>query len=82
MSVLEPPAKAELEKRGIRGTAILVRPAAAMLAELTQLIDAGKIKPVVSQTFPLAQTAEAHKAIETGHTRGKIVLRVAEEPKS
>ena len=82
VSVLDQPKKAELEKRGIRGTAMLVQPAGDMLAELTKLIDAGKIKSVVSQTFPLAATAEAHKAIESGHTRGKIVLRVADEPKS
>jgi NADPH:quinone reductase-like Zn-dependent oxidoreductase len=82
VSVLDMPKKAELEKRGIRGTAILVRPAGEMLGELAQLIDARKVKPVVSQVLPLAEAAKAHQAIETGHTRGKIVLRVADEPKS
>jgi NADPH:quinone reductase-like Zn-dependent oxidoreductase len=52
-----------------------------MLAELTKLIDEKKITPLVSQVFPLAETAKAHAAIETGHTRGKIVLRVADEAK-
>jgi NADPH:quinone reductase-like Zn-dependent oxidoreductase len=37
------------------------------------------MKPIVSKTFALADAAKAHEAIETGHTRGKIVLRVAED---
>ena len=81
VSVLDNPDPAELKEHGIRGTAILVRPEANMLAELTKLIDAKKVTPVVSQVFPLAETAKAHAAIETGHTRGKIVLRVGDEPK-
>lgn len=79
VSVLEPPAKAELEKRGIRGTVFLVQPNAQQLAEIAQLIDAKKVKPIVSQTFPLADAQKAQAAIETGHTRGKIVLKVADE---
>lgn len=78
VSVLEPPKKAELEKRGIRGTVFLVEPNAQQLAEIAQMIDAGKVKPFVSQTLPLADAAKAHAAIETGHTRGKIVLKVSD----
>jgi NADPH:quinone reductase-like Zn-dependent oxidoreductase len=76
VSILEPPKKEELSKREIRGKVILVRPESGMLAEIGKLIDAGKIKPVVSQVLPLAEAAEAHQQIETGHTRGKIVLKV------
>jgi NADPH:quinone reductase-like Zn-dependent oxidoreductase len=79
VSILDPPDKAELDKRGIRGTAILVRPNAEQLAEIAQLIDARKVRPIVSQVFPLAQAQQAHVAIETGHTRGKIVLKVSDE---
>ncbi|MDQ3118567.1 MAG: zinc-binding dehydrogenase [Verrucomicrobiota bacterium] len=81
VSLLEPPDKAELDARGIRGTAFMVSPSAALLSELTKLVEAKKLKPVISKTFPLADVAKAHEAIETGHTRGKIVLRVADEPK-
>ena len=80
VSVLDQPDRAALQKHGIRGTAILVRPEASRLAALTKLIDAKKITPVVSQVGPVAEAAKAHAAIETGHTRGKIVLRVAAEP--
>lgn len=46
------------------------------LEQIAQLIDAGKLKPVVSKILPLAQAAKAQKLSEDGHTRGKIVLKV------
>jgi len=72
---------AELEKRGIRGAPVFSHPDAGELAEITKLIDAGKIKPVVSQVLPLTDAAKADQQAETHHTRGKIVLKIAEEPK-
>ena len=38
------------------------------------LIEAGKIKPVIYKTFPLAQASEAHKLMESSQHIGKIVL--------
>ena len=76
VSILEPPNKEELSKREIRGKVILVRPDSGMLAEIGKLIESGKIKPLVSQVLPLAEAAKAHQQIETGHTRGKFVLKV------
>jgi NADPH:quinone reductase-like Zn-dependent oxidoreductase len=75
------PDPAELEKHGIRGAAIWVRPDAKDLAEIAHLIDAGKIKPVVTQVLPLSEAIAAERQAETHHTRGKIVLRIADEPK-
>jgi len=45
------------------------------------LIDEKKIKVVISQTFPLSEARKAQEQAATGHTRGKIVLKVAQEPK-
>ena len=53
-------------------------PNGQQLAEIAQMIDAKKVKPFVSQTFPLAEVQKAHAAIETGHTRGKIVIKVSD----
>jgi NADPH:quinone reductase-like Zn-dependent oxidoreductase len=75
------PDPAELEKHGIRGAAIWVRPDAKDLAEIASLIDAGKIKPVVTEVLPLSEAIAAQRQAETHHTRGKIVLRIADEPK-
>jgi NADPH:quinone reductase-like Zn-dependent oxidoreductase len=73
--------QAELEKHGIRGASISVDPNSDELAEIGKLIDAGKIKVIVSQTFSLSDAAKAQEQVATGHTRGKIVLKVADEPK-
>ena len=72
---------AELTKHGIRGASLSVKPDSNELAEIGKLIDEGKIKVVVSQTFSLSEAMKAQEQVATGHTRGKIVLRVAEEPK-
>lgn len=74
--------KTELDKRGIHGESISVVPNAEELAEIGKLIDAKKIKVTVSQAFPLADAVKALEQVATGHTRGKIVLQVADEPKS
>jgi NADPH:quinone reductase-like Zn-dependent oxidoreductase len=40
------------------------------------LLSAGKVKPFVNGTFPLARAAEALAAVERGHSKGKTVLTV------
>ncbi len=81
VSIVGRPDPAELEKHGIRGASISVEPNSSELAEIGRLIDEKKIKVIVSQTFPLAESAKAQEQIATHHTRGKIVLKVADEPK-
>ena len=39
-----------------------------------RLVDQGKLRVLVTGTFPLANAADAHRAIMTGHTSGKIAL--------
>jgi NADPH:quinone reductase-like Zn-dependent oxidoreductase len=80
VSITGEPDPAECEKRGLRCSGVSAHPDANVLDELRKLIEANKITPIVSQTFPLADAAKAHQQIETRHTRGKIVLRVADEP--
>jgi NADPH2:quinone reductase len=45
-----------------------------ILEQGTRLVEQGKIRPVVSDVYPLERAADAHAAIETGHVHGKIVL--------
>jgi NADPH:quinone reductase-like Zn-dependent oxidoreductase len=71
----------ELNKHGIRGASLGVEPDSNELTEIGKLIDEKKIKVIVSQTFPLSEAIKAQEQIATGHTRGKIVLKVANEPK-
>lgn len=58
------------------GQYVWVRPSAAGLEALTALFDAGKLSVELAQVFDLADAADAHRASETGHTRGKVVVRV------
>jgi NADPH:quinone reductase-like Zn-dependent oxidoreductase len=81
MSLVALPDRAELKKREIHGAAISVHPDAADLAEIGQLIDAGKIKPIVTQILPLSEAIVAQQQAATHHTRGTVVLRIADEPK-
>ena len=81
VSLVARPDQRELDKHGIRGAALSVDPNADELAEIGKLIDDKKIKVIVSQTFPLSEAIKAQQQVATGHTRGKIVLKVADEPK-
>jgi NADPH:quinone reductase-like Zn-dependent oxidoreductase len=58
------------------GRYVFVRPVAGDLSTLAELIETGKVKPVVAGTYPLEQAAEAFAANMEGHTRGKIAITV------
>lgn len=48
------------------------------LNALRQLIERGQLKPVIDSMLPLEKVAEAHRRLEAGGVRGKLVLKVAE----
>jgi NADPH:quinone reductase-like Zn-dependent oxidoreductase len=48
----------------------------AQLSEITSLIDAGVIRPVMDRVFPFASTNEAIAYVEAGRARGKVVVKV------
>ncbi|QAY59436.1 NADP-dependent oxidoreductase [Microbacterium protaetiae] len=74
---ISPEVAAAAEARGVRTTGILVEPDHTALAAIAELVDAGRLRVAVEQTFPLEQAGAAHDAVATGHTQGKIVLEVA-----
>jgi NADPH:quinone reductase-like Zn-dependent oxidoreductase len=46
------------------------------LRAVAELIEAGKVTPVVGQTYPLTETPNAIRELATGHARGKLVIAV------
>lgn len=50
------------------------------LSFVNDLIEARKVKPVIDRCYSLEEIAEAHRYAETGHTKGRIIVRVADEP--
>lgn len=69
---------ADATAAGMRATGYRVSPDGATLAVISRLIESGDVRVFVDQVFDLADAAAAHLAIETGHTRGKVVLSVSE----
>jgi NADPH2:quinone reductase len=55
---------------------VFVRPDSSQLKKLAKLFEEGKIKVQLAAVLPLEQAAKAQEMIETGHTQGKIVLRI------
>ena len=67
---------AAAQQRGVRTSPLLVEPDHAGLVALVDLIEAGKLKVVVEQSFPLADAGKAHEVGEAGRVVGKLVLTV------
>jgi NADPH:quinone reductase-like Zn-dependent oxidoreductase len=58
-------------------TAMVVKPRRADLETLARAVAKGDLEVKVSQTFPLAGAADAHRRLEQGRVRGKLVLEVS-----
>jgi NADPH2:quinone reductase len=72
----------EAEARGFRKITFLIdfERARDSMREITNLIDTGLVRVPPIEMLPLEDAARAHRMIETGHIRGKLVLKVAELP--
>ena len=56
---------------------MVVRPTdGAMLQRLADVVQSGAVTPVIDAVLPLEEIAEAHRRVESGRTRGKVVIRV------
>jgi len=76
VSIRSEPSQEEAERLGVRAERVLVRPHGGQLAEISSLVDAGHVRPEVAAEFPLEEVDQAFELSESGHVRGKVVLRV------
>jgi NADPH:quinone reductase-like Zn-dependent oxidoreductase len=67
---------AKYEAAGLRFSGIAVEPDPVALRGLVGLVDQGKLRVHVQETFPFDRIADAHRLLDGGHLRGKVVLTV------
>jgi NADPH:quinone reductase-like Zn-dependent oxidoreductase len=77
VSIVQPPSQELAAKYGVRALFYGAHASSSNLAEIAKLIDSGKVKIVVETVLPLAEARRAHELSESGHGRGKIVLKAA-----
>jgi len=65
-----------------QGSMYLASPSNKDLVVLKELIEAGKVTPVIDRTYPLSDTPEAFRYLEEGHARGKVVITVEHKDKT
>jgi NADPH:quinone reductase-like Zn-dependent oxidoreductase len=52
----------------------IAKPNQKDLVLVKELLEAGKVVPVIDRRYPLAETAEAIRYLEEGHARGKVII--------
>ena len=76
VSIAEQPSPERAAAHGVRAANCFCQANAAQLREIGDLIDLGRIEPVIEAVLPLAEARQAQEVNQQGHTRGKIVLAV------
>ncbi len=63
-------------RRGVAYAFLFMRADGAQLQQITRLVEAGAIRPVVDRVYPFAATNEALAYVEAGRAKGKVVVKV------
>ena len=77
LSLVQPPSVEKAKALGVRAAFVAGHPSGAQLAEIAKIIDAGQLAPVIDRILPLSEVRRAHELSKSGHTHGKIVLRIS-----
>jgi NADPH:quinone reductase-like Zn-dependent oxidoreductase len=78
VSIVNPPSDTKASELGVRGAFLFIEPNAYILEQLAELVEQGKLRPVIGAEFALQDIEKAHALSETGRTVGKIVLYVGQ----
>lgn len=64
------------KKRGVAYSFLFVHPDGSQLAEISELLKVGRIRPVIDKVFPFEQAKDALAYLEKGRTKGKVVVQM------
>jgi NADPH:quinone reductase-like Zn-dependent oxidoreductase len=76
MRFLSASARKEARRLGVRFKFLFMKSSGRQLQEITKLIEAGEIRPVIDTIFPFESTNEAMQHVETGRSKGKVVIKM------
>lgn len=68
----------DADRAGVRATGFDVVPDSATLAVVGRLISSGDLRVAVHEVYPFDRLADAQRAVESGHLRGRIAVRIAD----
>jgi NADPH:quinone reductase-like Zn-dependent oxidoreductase len=77
LSLVQPPSVEKAKALGVRAAFVAGHPSGAQLTEIAKIIDSGQLAPVIDRILPLSEVRRAHELSQSGHTHGKIVLRIS-----
>jgi NADPH:quinone reductase-like Zn-dependent oxidoreductase len=77
VSVVTPPPAYPAPRPEVRFVYFIVAPSGEQLRQIGSLLDAGQVRPIVDQVFPLAEARQAYEVGMHGHPRGKIMLMIS-----
>jgi alcohol dehydrogenase len=76
MTVLSYRIRKQARRRRVSYSFLFMKPSGDQLREITSLIDAGAIRPVVDRVFPFESTKEALAYVDSGRAKGKVVVKL------
>jgi NADPH:quinone reductase-like Zn-dependent oxidoreductase len=77
VSTLGAPSKEKAQAHHAQAAGYMAQPSGAQLDEIRQLIEAGRVRPVIGAVLPLKDAIQAHERLEQHRLRGKLVLKTA-----
>jgi NADPH:quinone reductase-like Zn-dependent oxidoreductase len=79
VTIVQPPSEQEAAKRHAKASMLVTQSNSATLQTLSNLVDSGKIKPLVAKVYPLSEAGNAWRDSRSHHAEGKIAFKVSAE---
>jgi len=76
MRLLSHGIRSQAEQKGVTYTFVFMRASGQQVSEITSLVEAGAIRPVIDRVFPFQQTQDALAHVESGRAKGKGVVEM------